>query len=1142
MKFKSTLLILLTVILLFGQSCSKNNKMKLLVFSKTEGFRHESINAGIEAFKKMSEEKGFEVDFTEEAEQFKEKNLQNYHTVVFLNTTGDILNSEQQEAFERYIQAGGGYVGIHSATDTEYDWPWYGELAGAYFLDHPSTPSNVQTGTITVVEKDHLSTQGMPEEFEWTDEFYSFKNISSNITPLLTIDDNSYIGGNNPDYHPMAWYQEFDGGRSFYTALGHTDESFSDPLFLNHLWGGIQYASGGDKLNKIVFSKSRPEANRFTKVVLADGLDEPMELTLLDENRILFIQRKGEVMLYNLTTETLKEVGRIPVSHKYVNREGKVSEAEDGLIGLNKDPNFSKNNRIYMFYSDTARSSNVLSRFELKNDTILFAERIVMLEVPVQREECCHTGGSIEWDRQGNLYLSTGDNTNPHGSNGYSPSDDRPGREPWDAQKSSANTNDLRGKIIRITPQEDGTYTIPEGNLFPEGTPKTRPEIYSMGHRNPFRISVDQHTGFVYWGEVGPDARDPHADRGSEGLDELNQARGPGNFGWPHFVGDNRAYNQYDFDTEVSGPKWNPEKPVNQSRNNTGLEELPPAVGAMVWYPYGESDDFPIMGSGGRNAMAGPVYYYDDFKNAERRWPKYYDKKFFAYEWMRGMILPISMDEEGNLTRIERFLPDMEFNNPMDMVFASNGDLYMLEYGTGWFVQNDNARLIRIEYNGGNRKPIVNAFVDKPGGTIPLKIHLNGDNVKDLDDDQLNFKWEVTSDNGFKQVFKTQSAAITLDQPGLYTAVLTVDDGRGGVTTSTHEIAAGNSLPVVDILFPGANKSFYSAGKVLDYQVLVSDEEDGDLESGIDPSEVTFTIDYLKEGFDKNIISMGHQTADEEAIVVSKGKKLIDESDCSSCHNVNRESIGPSYFEVAKRYRTNVTAVRFLSDKIINGGSGNWGEVPMAAHPAISLEDATDMAKYILSLGLEESKLPLAGKYKIELPADDKGVGTYFIRASYSDKGANGLPSVRAEKVLTLRNANLDVHGFDAENDIMKLTFSDQKILIAQNSGASVMLKNIDLNGIAAIVVAGLAPQAQLEAVGGKVELRIGSSDGDLVGESELLKSTEALSFNPTILSIPFMAAEEMLESNQDLYLVFTNPDVSDKNVMAVLAVQVILK
>ncbi|MGI8637826.1 MAG: PQQ-dependent sugar dehydrogenase [Segetibacter sp.] len=212
---------------------------------------------------------------------------------------------------------------------------------------------------------------------------------------------------------------------------------------------------GGDKPVALDYSKSKPEENRFSKVVLAEKLNEPMELSVLNDEDILFIERHGAVKLYNTKTKQLKTIATIPVSTKYTDKEGKVTEAEDGLLGLNKDPNFATNHWIYLYYSDPVKSANILTRYTLNGDVLDVNSRKVMLEVATQREQCCHTGGSIAFDGTGNLYLSTGDNTSPRATP-YAPIDEREGRSPWDAQKSSANTNDLRGKIIRIQPKPDG--------------------------------------------------------------------------------------------------------------------------------------------------------------------------------------------------------------------------------------------------------------------------------------------------------------------------------------------------------------------------------------------------------------------------------------------------------------------------------------------------------------------------------------------------------------------------------------------------------------------------------------------------------------------------------------------------------------
>ncbi|TAH19096.1 MAG: cytochrome C [Cytophagales bacterium] len=1120
--------------LLFGQA-PKPAVNKVLVFSKTSSFRHQSIEAGKPAFQKLGKEKGFAVDLTEDAAQFTTENLKKYKAVVFLNTTGDVLNPEQQDHFERYIQAGGGYLGIHAASDTEYDWAWYGQLVGAYFLDHPM-PNNVQKGKFMVAIRNHWGTKNMPDVFEREDEFYSFKQMSSKTNVLVKIDEKSYIGGKNGDNHPMSWYQEFDGGRSFYTGMGHTDQSFSEPLFLEHIWAGLQYVMGGATPKPLDYSKSRPEENRFTKVVLEEKLNEPMELSVLNDGRILFVERKGAVRLYNLKTKQLKTIANLAVSTKYKDKEGKISEAEDGILGLSKDPNFAQNHWVYIYYSPAGEEAkNVLARFELRGDELVMSSQKILLEIPVQREQCCHTGGSIAWDKAGNLYLSTGDNTNPHGSNGYSPSDERPERSAWDAQKSSANTNDLRGKIIRIKPQADGTYTVPEGNLFAKGTPLTRPEIYTMGHRNPFRISVDSKTGFVYWGEVGPDAAKPDENRGAAGHDEVGQAKKAGNFGWPHFVGDNKAYNKFDFVANTSGEKWDANKPTNTSPYNTGLKELPPAQKAFIWYPYGASEEFPLVGSGGRNAMAGPVFYSDNFKNAPRAFPKYYDGKLLIYEWMRGWIMAVTLDKDGNYVSMERFMPSYKFSNPMDMEFDENGDLYMLEYGSGWFTGNDDARLVRIEYNGGNRKPIVMASADKMGGAIPFKVNISSAGTSDADGDALKYAWTITSKNGFTKTLATPNASLELTKAGVYKATLTVTDAKGAANSQSMELIAGNEPPVLSFEMPKGNKSFFFPNQALNYEVKVTDKEDGSLADGkIKPEQVAVNIDYLAEGFDKIAIAQGHRSADENAVFAS-GKKLIEGSDCKACHSIDKKSIGPNYKEVAMRYKGDASALEKLAKKIISGGSGVWGEVPMAGHPQIAAADAADMVKYILSLSTEQAKassLPTSGTYTTQIPAGDKGVGVYILRASYQDSGNGEIPSLVSEQTYVLKNATVNPHSFDVFESVNKLSFGGNNLAIPSKSGAYMVLKQVDLTNIKQLSLIVAAPKPQVNAQGGIIEVHLGSPTGKLLGKSAMIEPSETMGFGgaPTLINL-----ESTTETN-DVYLVFQNPK-AEGSLMIVMGV-----
>lgn len=210
----------------------------VLIFSKTNGYRHQSIPFGIEAIKKLGSENKFSVDATEDSLAFTDANLAKYKAVIFLSPTGDVLGEEQQKAMERFIQKGGGFVGVHAASDCEYEWPWYVKMVGASFLSHPEQ----QMARLVVVDKKNIATKHLPDSWERKDEWYNFKNLNPDVHTLLKIDETSYKGGKNGDNHPMAWYHDYDGGRAFYTELGHTNESFSEPAFLQHLLGGIRYA------------------------------------------------------------------------------------------------------------------------------------------------------------------------------------------------------------------------------------------------------------------------------------------------------------------------------------------------------------------------------------------------------------------------------------------------------------------------------------------------------------------------------------------------------------------------------------------------------------------------------------------------------------------------------------------------------------------------------------------------------------------------------------------------------------------------------------------------------------------------------------------------------------------------------------
>ena len=664
---------------------------RVLLFSHTAAFRHQSIPVAQAAIRTLGKDHGFQVDTTEDVRYLTEDSLRHYTAVIFLQTTGALLERPAQVDLERFIQAGGGFVGIHAAADAEYDWRWYGRLVGGYFNGHPA----IQSAKLKVAAGDPM-TSHLPATWERTDEWYNFKRLVPDLTVAISIDETSYQGGTNGASHPMTWYHQFDGGRAWYTALGHTDESYADPPFLTLLANGIQWAAKGPALDYRKATAVRVPADPgMTKTVLVQGqFTEPTEMTVLPNGDVVVIERRGRVLRYRAASNSLAVMGQLPV---YWQSGVKGVNAEEGLLGATADPEFAKNHYLYLFYSPVGASVNRVGRFTLTDDSLALGSEKVVLEFFSQRPICCHTGGSMAFGPDGNLYLSTGDNSTPFdvpgqrfANHGFAPIDNRPGLEQYDARRSSANSNDLRGKVIRIRVQPDGSYTIPDGNLFKPGTAKTRPEIFAMGTRNAYRLSIDAKSGFVYWGDVGPDAEfDSLTTRGPRGYDEVNQARRAGFFGWPLFVGENYPYHQYDYRSGTSGPVFDPARPVNESRANTGIRDLPPAEPAFIWYPYGDSPDFPSVAKGGRTAMAGPVIRGGAL-------PRYYDGKLIVYDWIRNWMKAVTLTDTGDLDAIEPFLPGMKFAAPIDVELGPDGSLYVLEYGIGWFKQNPDAGLSRI--------------------------------------------------------------------------------------------------------------------------------------------------------------------------------------------------------------------------------------------------------------------------------------------------------------------------------------------------------------------------------------------------------------------------------------------------------------
>ncbi|MBC7400556.1 MAG: PQQ-dependent sugar dehydrogenase, partial [Mucilaginibacter sp.] len=945
-----------------------------------------------------------------------------------------------------------------------------------------------------------------PTRWTRTDEWYNYKSIYTELKVLAYLDESSYEGGVNGN-HPITWYHEYDGGRAFYTGLGHTDESYTEPLFLKHLAGGIKYAMGAGKpldYSK-AYSKVTPEENRFVKTILTTNLNSPMELAVANDGRIFFTQLFGELTVYNTKTRQSKLVHKFPVT----------ITGGTGLLGVTLDPHFAVNHYIYLYYAPGGQEIEPLnfqlSRFVLKpGDVLDLASEKILLKVPVQKNSGSHHGGSLAWDKNGNLYLSTGDSSSPFPSNGYAPQDERPGKEFYslDSQRGAANTNDFKGKILRIHPEANGTYTIPAGNLFSKGMAKTRPEIYIMGCRNPYRISVNPLTSTLYWGEIGPDAGKDGA-QGPRGYDEFNQAKKAGNYGWPYFVATNKPYAHWDFATNTAGPLFDAKAPVNNSPNNTGLNQLPSAQPAMIWYPYASSDEFPELGVGGRCAIGGPVYVYNP-KAPVGKFPDYYDGKLFIADWMRNWLMAVQFDANENFVRNEPFMAtNGDFRRPIDMKFGTDGTMYMLEYGAVYGVANKDASLVKISYNTGDRAPIAKATIvdsvqmaafNKKGyltsdgknppvvksitGQAPLKVKFSANGSKDLDDDdRVTYQWWF---DGKVVGAKSPLATYIYNKPGIYKAILKVADKAGLSSRDTLTIKVGNTAPVVTI--GGDNRSFYWNDKPFKYTISVKDADD----RKIDPARIKAFYAY-NAGGEANY----------------PGKALMTNSDCKSCHQIDKTAVGPSFIAVANRYKTEAGAEDKLANKIIAGGGGSWSkDHVMSAHPQLALVDAKEIVKYIFSLTDKKVKsglipIPLKGALDLKY-IEAEPHGEYTIVASYTDKVGKIVGPLQGTDKISLRYAEMNSAFADAYVGFPR--FRDK--LSEGGNKAYLQLTNVDLTGITAINF-----NYGSRDKDGEIEVRLDSRAGPVISKI-VFKRTGSFDKN-SMISAPLTAP---ISSKHDIY------------------------
>lgn len=857
------------------------------------------------------------------------------------------------------------------------------------------------------------------------------------------------------------------------------------------------------------------DLTRFEITDVAKALVRPMELAIASDGTIYWIELAGQLKAYDPRTQSIQLVGELTVT----------TEQENGLIGLALDPQFATNGWIYLQYSPPDFSGQYVSRFTLVNGHLDLTSERRLLQYEEQRKECCHHAGSLQFGPRGELFIATGDNTHPFGdSQSYAPLDERPERAPWDAQKSAANTQSYNGKILRIVPQDDGTYSIPEGNLFPRDGSVGRPEIYVMGCRNPWRMTVDRHTGTCYWGDVGPDANED-GPRGSRGYDEINQAKQAGNFGWPYFIGDNRPYADVDFATGQIGPLFDPQRPRNDSPNNTGARDLPPAQPAFLFYPYAQSAEFPQLGSGGRTACAGPVYHFNESLASNTKFPAAWDRALFIFDWSRHWIKVVHLDEAERIERVEDFLPARPFVRPIDMEFGPDGALYVIEYGETWG-ENADARMVRVDYMHGNRPPVVHAAAENNVGRAPLDVRLSSQGTFDKDTgDTLQYEWRmvsITQADALPTVLSREAnPTVRIEQPGVYQVELIVRDSQGAQRSAAVPMLVGNDRPVLEFVEPRPG-DFFEPTHPIRFQLAVRDTEDG---TNDDAFEATYALDPIDPD-SPNRVSLNAtygrgpipSATGASATAEPAGMRRMKQSDCFNCHAVDQTRVGPPLLAIANKYRGQEGAQEASVQRVIKGSTGVWGKIPMIPHSHHTIDEIREMVAWVYSLEPNGVVHVLPG-FVGEVPVANNETnrsGHYTLVASYTDRGAGDIPPLSATATLHLRQRRIEAEAADELTGAVPLrssTASEGQFVGSINHGHYLRITDLKFDSIGRVTL-----RVASAGAGGAIELRLDNPNGPLLTMVDIAVNGNWEAWHDQDATLP------PTTGHHDLILRFVNP------------------
>jgi glucose/arabinose dehydrogenase/type 1 glutamine amidotransferase len=980
--------------------------VNVLVFHGAVAQQSDPVAKATAAIKDLGRSNGITVEESDDPGVFTDANLAQYRGVVFLSAAGTTLSADQEAAFKRYIQSGGGFVGVHDAAKAQADSSWFTGLIGTrpatslsnpekvievtangenppneskdklvdgntntkwltfeptgwvtakldnpvavnhyaltsandfpgrdpknwtlqgsqdgsswktldtqsgqsfaqrfqtkqYAFDNsqayqyyrlditanggepdiqlaelrlfggnaaPPPDSKVQQAVVDVTDRQHPAGKDLPLKWTRSDQWLNWDpNPIGKVQTIAQVEEGSYDPGlnSNGPFHPISWCRDYDGGRSFYTGMGRTDDSYTtDTQFRSHLLGAIEWTTGmvrGDCQATIASNYKIERLTGQNQPGQLDQIGEPHGLTIAPDGKVFYIGKAacptgpisdwndpnvglgcGTIHQWDPKTKKVKLLTTLDV----MGNRGSGSELvknEEGLVGITLDPDFPKNGWIYIYWMphesidrDNQIGQRTVSRltYDFTTQSIDKSTRKDLLHWDTQIHSCCHAGGGMAFDKDGNLYIGSGDNNSSQGAGaGYSGNNwtlDYKGVSFQDARRTAGNTNNLNGKILRIHPEPDGTYTIPKGNLFTGnegGGGKARPEIYVMGVRNIARIAYDKTNDWLTAGWVGPDAGAPDPELGPAKYETATVITSAGNQGWPYCMGNKQPYrNRSNTDASVLTNWYDCDHLQNTSPRNTGLVDIPPARDNMIWYsPQGGGAVYPTrsdgsglptyvqsqatytepyLTGGGQAIMDGPTYHRSEVDtNSGVAWPSYWDNKWFIGDESNAnnrVAVTVTSDNVKQQAPpafaedLRQIIPggrgDNLLQSWMDAKFGPDGALYMLDYAGGFFSLDSNQKLIRISYQGGPATPNPN---DAAGRVVtqtkPKTVTFSAAKAGGV-------SWEWNFGDGSQPSHEANPTHTYADY-GTYHATLTVTYADGTHSTGKVDVNAGCSAP-----------------------------------------------------------------------------------------------------------------------------------------------------------------------------------------------------------------------------------------------------------------------------------------------------------------------------------------------------------